>query len=353
MRRQKTCGSRIKQLCFKLSLILFILVLPLSAWALDPIPGKSGFSGFLRLGGGVMTYKSNVVAGNDFLDITDNTITSNTAGADSETQGLPVINGELAYTFASTRTQITLGSQIEDIARLENAQQLGVKQELPDKSLISLGALFTGVPTEVWKDPYLENAPREKTDRESMGLKFAFDNILGSKFEFVYTYRQIDIDDEQGGNSQGLTAAQRKLLERDGDNQKISLFYRFNVDKKHFIEPGISYFDQDRDGDAKSNDGYEIQLTYLYLGDPITFVATGMLGKADFEKEHPIYGQTQENDPYLFGVQAYYKDPFGWKPFETATLSLYCGFSYFYEDANIDFYDTEVGVVDAGIMIRF
>ncbi len=354
MTRKKITGLNIKQRCLGLGLILLVLLFPLSAFALDPIPEKSGFSGFIRLGGGVMKYKSNMVAGNDFLDITDSTITSNTAGPDSDTQGMPTFDGKLAYTFASTRTQLTLGSSIEDIARLENAQQLAVKQELPDKSIISLGALFTGIPSEVWKDPYLTNAEREKTDRESKGAKFAFANILGSKLEFVYSYRKIEIDDEQSGINDGtLTAAERNMLRRDGKNQKASLFYRFNFNKTHILEPGITWFDQDRDGEAFSNDGYEAQLTYLYLGDPITLVATGALGKADFEKENPLYNQTQENDLYLLGLQAYYKDPFGWKPFESATLSLYCGMSYFYEDANIDFYDTELGMVDAGIMIRF
>ena len=294
-----------------------------------------------------------MVAGNDFFDATDETIHSYTQSPDSETQGLPVFNGELAYTFAATRTQLTLGSTIEDIARLENAQQLAVKQELPDKSLMSLGALFSGIPAEVWKDPYLTGTPREKTDRESSGVKFAFDKIIGSGLEFIYTYRKIEIDDEQSGNSTGLTAAERELLRRDGDHHKYNLLYQFNIENTHFIEPAVAYFDQKKDGDAMSNDGYELQLTYLYRSDPITFVATGMLGKADYERENPLYNQTREDDLYLLGVQIYYKEPFGWKPFENAAFSVYCAFSYYYEDANIDFYDTELSMVDAGIMFRF
>lgn len=321
---------------FVLWLTAAILLVPLSASALDPIPTTSGFSGFIRLGAGVMSYKSNMVAGNGFLDVTDNTISSYMDSPESETKFLPVFNGELAYTFASTRTQLTLGSQMEDIARLENAQQLALKQGLPNKSIISLGILFSGIPSETWKDPYLENAGRQETDRDSTGIKFAFDNILGSNLEFVYTYRKIEIDDEQSANSHPLTSAQRQLLKRDGNNHRARLLYRVNFNEIHFIEPGIGYFNQDRDGDAISNDGYEIQLTYFYSGDPISLIVTGMLGKADFEKENPLYGRTQENEVYLLGIQAYYKNPFGWKPFESATLSLYCGATYFYEDANID-----------------
>lgn len=102
-----------------------------------------------------------------------------------------------------------------------------------------------------------------------------------------------------------------------------------------------------------ANDGYEFHLSYFYLGTHLTFVATGMFGNADYDKENPLYGQTREDDLYLFGLQVYYREPFGWKPFKNANFSVYCSFSYYYEDANIDFYDTELNMVDAGVMFRF
>ncbi|MCP3940459.1 MAG: DUF2860 domain-containing protein [Desulfobacteraceae bacterium] len=345
--------KKTKFLSLPFCLALILLLTPLSALALNPIPKDSGFSGFVKLGGGVLHYKGNMVAGNDFVDVSNDTIASVTASPDDETKGSPFFDGEIGYTFASTRTQIILGSHLDDIARLENAQQLAVKQELPDKSLISLGVLFTGVPTEVWKDPYLTNTPRQSTDRDSAGLKFAFDDILGTNFEFIYSYRHIEIDDEQSGNSLALSSAQKDLLKRDGDNNKISLLYRFNIDKRHILEPGVSYLDQDRDGDAMSNDGYEFQLTYLYFGNPISFVATGMVGQADYDKENPIYGQTMDVDSYLLGFQVFYKEPFGWKPFDKAKFSVYCGLAYYNEDANINFYDTRVIKADLGVFFKF
>ncbi len=102
-----------------------------------------------------------------------------------------------------------------------------------------------------------------------------------------------------------------------------------------------------------ANDGYDFQLTYLYIGDPPTIVATGAVGKTDYEKANPIYTKTQEDDTYLMGVQAYYKNPFGWKPFGHKNFSVYCSLSYFYQDANIDFYNTEFTAADVGVMFRF
>lgn len=325
----------------------------LPAAALEPIPKEDGFSGFIRMGGGVLSYSGNMVAGNGMLDVSDETITSLTDSADSETTGVPAFDFEAAYTFARSRTQLFLGSTMEDVARLEAAQQLAVKQELPDKSLVSAGFLFSGIPTEVWQDPYLTGSPRQETDRDSKGAKLAFDRILGTGLQIIYTFRDIDIDEENSGASLGLSLADQDLLVRDGKNHGIEFLYRFNLGQGSFVEPGVKLFDEDRDGDAMSNDGYEVRLTYLYLGNPLSVVLTGSVGKADFDAENPIYNQTREDDLYLFGAQVYYANPFGWKPFGHENFSVYGSFAYYYEDSDINFYDTEVIMADVGVMFRF
>ena len=331
-----------------------VLALAIPAHALDPIPSASGFSGFIRAGGGFLKYKSNLVAGNDFMHLGDKTIDSLTGSPDSETSGLPLVNFELAWTFATSRTQITLGSQLEDIARLEIGQQLAVKQELPDKSIVSAGFLFSGVPSQVWKDPYLTGAPRKRTDRNSYGGRFVFDRILGSNLEFRYSYRSIDIDDEQSGTSlPQLSDYDMRLLRRDGDTHKLDLSYRFSFLEKHRLVPSIGYFKENRDGDAMSNDGGEFQLTYLYLGDPVSVIVNGLIGKADYDKRNPIYGKKQKDDIYGAGVQVYYKNPFGWKPFGQENFSVFVSAFYALIDANIDFYDTEAVAGLAGVLWRF
>jgi hypothetical protein len=91
--------------------------------------------------------------------------------ADSESDVIPVINGELAYTFGSSRTQLFLGNTFEDFIRFEATSQAGLRQELPDKSIVALIYVFTGIPTEVWADPYVVDRDRSKTDRTSSGLR--------------------------------------------------------------------------------------------------------------------------------------------------------------------------------------
>lgn len=338
----------------KTALVIAVLFLFVNvAYALDPIPQEQGFSGFVRAGAGVISYKSNLVAGNRLLDLEEKTIDSLTDKADSEKAGLPSIDYELAWTFADSRTQLTFGTQLEDIARLEFGQQLAVKQELPDKSIIAAGLLLTTIPTEVWKDPYVTGEPRDETDRSSLGGRLVYDRIMGSGFEIKYSYRKIDIDDEESGSFLGLTQDERDLLRRDGNNHAIDLNYRMKFQQRHLVIPSVSYLIRNRDGDAISNEAAIFQMTYIYLGNSLGLVLNGLVGRADYDKTNPIYGKKQEDEMYGANIQVIYRNPFGWKPFGHENFSVYALGSYLLNNANIDFYDTEIMAGIAGVMFRF
>ena len=133
----------------------------------------------------------------------------------------------------------------------------------------------------------------------------------------------------------------------------MDLLYRFNFGQHHRLEPSIAYFNEDLDGDAMCKWGVDFQLTYFYFNAPITLVANGLIGMADYDKRNPIYGKTRDDDRYGAGLQFYYADPFGWKPFGENSFNIYVAGSYFYENADIDFYDTEVVSGSAGVLLRF
>ena len=60
-----------------LPLIAMIILLSLSsAYAIEPIPEESGFSGYLTLGGGYSHVKSNMIAGNAFGNVGNRTVDS-------------------------------------------------------------------------------------------------------------------------------------------------------------------------------------------------------------------------------------------------------------------------------------
>jgi hypothetical protein len=342
---------------YKTLLVLLAMSMLLSlspAYAIEPIPAESGFSGFLSIGGGYNRVKSNMIAGNTFGDVGNRTVDSLTDGPDATSSGSLQFDYDLRYTFASTRTQIFLGTALEDALRYDFANQLGVAQELPGKNLVAAGLLFSTIPTEVWKDPYVLYYKRSRTDRTSTGFRVAWDRIFGSELELQYSYRKIDVDDEYSGFFLGLNPYQRSLLDRNGDAQRAEVLYRFFFDnKKHAIIPAVTYFNYNLDGDAMSNDGFDFQLSYGYNGDAISLVLNGFIGYADYDKRNPIYGKTQEDDHYGASLTAFYHKPFGWQaPFFKKT-SLYFKTGYLESDSNIDFYDTEIFTAGTGLLFRF
>ena len=327
-------------------------------FALEPIPKESGFSGFIAPGFGAIEYKGNMIAGIDRVnvDFGEETTQSLTDEAESKTEGIGVFNFEIGYNFASTRTRLFIGSTLEDFIQFDMAQQLGVRQEIGNLGMMSVGFLFSGIPMKVWKDPYVTNVPRQDTERESSGARFVWDKILNTGLQLQLDFRSIDIDEEQSGTSLGLTSAQRQQLDRNGDMLKGKLEYRFKVAPKHRLAPSFQYSVDDRDGDAMSNDAYNFQLTYLYLGETVNFAGNALFGKAEYDEANPISdfnNQIREDDIYGITATLFYKNPFGWEWFGSDKISFFGTVAYVISDSNIDFYTTELTMGVLGIMYRF
>ena len=105
------------------TLLLGCLVMLLfigQAYAIEPIPEESGFSGFLSIGGGYSRVKSNMIAGNTFGDVGHRSVDSLTDSPDSSSAGSFQFNYDLRYTFASTRTQLFLGTDLKDLIRFDS-----------------------------------------------------------------------------------------------------------------------------------------------------------------------------------------------------------------------------------------
>lgn len=339
---------------FVVSAIAGILLLGANfAAALEPIPEESGFSGFVQPGAGYLWFKSNMVASFFNYDLSKKTTHSLNDSPDSQTTGVVLAPFALRYTFASTRTQFFLGTDLTNLIRFDYSQQLGIKQEIGKLGLLQGGILASGIPAKVWKDPYAVNTNRKETSRQSNGARLVWDRIGGSQLQLQYTYRHIDISSEKSGNSLALTQSQRRRLRRDGDSQEAQVLYRFKLDNRQILAPAFTYTYDDREGSAMKNDAYDFQLTYTYLGDPITFTATGSIGWADYDKKNPIYGKTENDDNYAIQSIVYYKNPWNWRLFGSNPMNFYINAAYAYNNANIDFYDQEAFLATAGVLFRW
>jgi len=284
-----------------------------SAWAqLEPIPKTFGFSGFAQLGVIYLDVESNMVAGNDFYDVGNSTIGSLTASPASSSDVGPLVNFDLRYTFASTRTQLILGNSLEDFLRLDQTTLAGVRQGVSDKSSVSASLVFSSLPAEVWADPYVVNTPRQSVDRTNSGVRLEWDRILDSDFTIQYTYREIDLDSKLSGLTQvGLPLAQASLLNREGNQHAVNVRYAWNFAPRHSLVPTYRYTNFDLDGAAMANDRQSLQLTYVYRGDVVSVVANVDYAKADYDAVNPIYLTTRDDDYYGGSLQVFWHRPFG------------------------------------------
>jgi len=332
-----------------MTLMLGLSVWATSALALDPFPKQAGFSGFFQPSVGYLSIKSNMAAETLGTDLSSKQISSLFAEPGSESSAIVSFPFKLAYTFDSLRTQVFLGTQLEDLATFDLAQQLGVMQDLGSIGVVQVGFLFSSIPTKVWKDPYVVNFPRESTDRNSAGAQLTLDKAFGTNFEFQYSYRNIDIDQELSGQFLGLSVADQKLLDRNGTQHKVSLSYNLKLDAKQRLIPQITYTNNDRDGGAMRNTAIMGQVTYAYLADPATLIINAGYGQSEADKANPIFGKTDESD--LFGASAaiWYKNPWGWQLFGSKPLQLTLSGAYALKDSNIDFYIEEATLVAVGM----
>jgi hypothetical protein len=333
-----------------LALLAGILLLTAPfATALQPVPNESGFSGFFRPGVGYMRYKSNMVASFLGFKLSKRSTDSLYNTPDSESQGIVLLPWALRYTFASTRTQVFLGSEITDLLRFDYSQQLGVKQEVGSFGILQAGLLFSSIPAKVWADPYVANQDRDKAKRKSMGFRLVWDRIVDTDLQLQYTYRNIDIDNERSGQAFGLSPGQRELLKRDGDSHSLEVLYRFTLAEKHRLTPAFTYTYDDRDGSAMKSDVYDFQFTYGYNEDPVTLVLNAFIGWADYDKENPIYLKKQEDDRFGINGQVYYKNPWGWTLLGSDPMRFFVSTAYMDIDSNINFYDQQAFITTVGV----
>ena len=323
------------------------------ATALEPIPKESGFTGFIRPGVGYMRFKSNMVASFLGFDLSEEKIDSLSDSPDSQSTGIALVPFSLEYTFASTRTQLFLGTDLTDLIRFDYSQQFGVKQGIGSFGILQGGILFSGIPAKVWKDPYVVDRNRDETSRTSNGGRLTWDRIFGSQFQLQYTYRKIDISSEKSGDFLGLSNADKKLLERDGDRHVGDVAYRFNFAKRHTLAPAFVYTKDDLDGDAMKSDVYDFQLTYAYLGDTFSFTGNAFIGWADYDEKNPIYDKKQDDDRYGIQGTLYYKNPWNWSLFGSNPMNFYVGAAFADTDSNIDFYDQEAFLTTAGVFFKW
>jgi hypothetical protein len=322
------------------------------AMAIEPIPTTPGWRGFVVVGGGYADLTSNTVAGNNLIEIGQPVISSVAQRPRSDDTFHPVVTGEINYTF-NGGWQAFFGTSIEDAVTLDGATQLGARKDLGSAGILQGGLLFSGIPTQVWADPYAEGVQREETDRDSTGLRLQWDRVLGSALQLTLSYRDISIDTERSGQgvaSVACDAACQDLLRRDGDQYQFDASYLFRLGEgqRHLVRPMVRYTTDDREGDAISGDSYRLQLSYIFLGQGYTVASNVAYGGATQDARNPIFGRKMDANRVAVDTTLFYRLPIDSGRWQAVGSVLWGE-----DDSDVDFHDSEITSVSLGVMYRF
>lgn len=334
--------------------ILFILISQ-SINSQDRIPSTSGVGGFALLGLGYFNVESNlIVKGSPLIgDVGNTNIESIFEKPNSQTAFALPMGGELNYTFSSTRTQLYFGNRLEDLLRLDLILGLGVRQELPDESIIAASFLFTPFELKYWADPYVEGEDRIPTELNFPGLRVRWGSILETGLELTSTTRWYRHDEEKSGDwlisEERLDSKKQTLLNRDGIVWRLQALYRIDVDKQHRFEPAIRYVIDEHDGEAITNKGMSFQLTYIYFSPTFILDFNLLYGFRNFNEVHPVYDETLNLNRWGLALSGF----FPVKRFEGSVLNVLISGEIFQEDVNVDFFDSKIASVNVGVLWRF
>lgn len=330
----------------KLSLFLLTTMGACSAQAeIIKIPKESGFSGFVMAGVGAVEYESNMFKGASDDNSSHNGLNNS---PDSHSSAIPLFGVDLRYTFANSGTQLFFGNLIQDAVRFDFTQQLGIRQQISDMGIVSLGYVFPLMATETWSDPY-QSGHRKETDMKSGGARMAWDQILNSNFNAAYTVRKFDLDKERSGASLAqLTDHERDQLDRNGDTQEFALSYDWNIAPNHVLRPEITFTKGDFDGKAMSYDKTMVQLSYGVTGSQWSLVTNAFGGQVSYDADNPIYGKKADSNEFGLSTTFFWHQLFG-----VNGLSGLVSASYSKSDSDIDFYDAYVSSVGTSLMYRF
>jgi hypothetical protein len=323
-----------------------------AAMAIEPIPETPGWRGFVVVGGGYIDLKSNLVAGNDLIDIGQPTINSVTQRPRSDDTFHPVVTGEINYTFGGG-WQVFFGTSLEDAVTLDGVTQLGARKDLGSAGILQGGLLFSGIPTQVWEDPYAEGVRREETDRDSAGVRLQWDRVLGSAFELTFSYRDISIDTERSGEgvtSVACDAVCQELLRRDGDQYHFDASYLFRLGegRRHLVRPMVRYTIDDRDGEAISGDAYRLQLSYVFLGQGYSVASNLAYGSSSHDARNPIFDARTDSHGVVVDTTLFYR-----LPIESGRWQAVGSVLWGEGDSDVAFHDSEIFMINAGVMYRF
>ena len=334
-------------------LIPILFIVSLQSFSQVGLPETSGIRGFVRPSIGYLNFSSNMVASFLRYDLAARQTKSVLARPESQAMPIFLFPFEVTYTFAKSRTQIILGTQLDDLIRFNLTQQLGVRQQFKNVGVFQLSFLLNGLPTKIWKDPYVANEDRVETPRNSRGVRFIWDLMFNTGLRVQYAVRRMKPGEELSGQWLKLVASDRELLVRNGWLHNIEVLYWIKLKGRQFVAPAVMLIIDAKEGEAMARNAAEIKINYTWIGKQFSFAANSYFGYSLHRGENPIYGKTQEDIYFSLMAMVYYENPWGWKIGNSDPMRFFLSTAIYRSDTNIDFYYKDAFLITGGVFFRW
>lgn len=258
--------------------------------------------------------------------------------------------GTLKYTFASEDKQVFLGNNRSDIALGQFNFELGYRQSLGRNGVVAASILPGLIPHKTWADPFLTGQDRKETDSKVQAIRLKYDNILGSDFSLDLAGGKLKVDDENSGETLGLTDAEKNSLKREGKLFFGKVSHRYMLAPRLFLRSGLSYLKQNADGNAMSKNEYGAEAGIARINRDYTLALNFSYRRAQHDEINPVpnFLKKQRDNRYRVNLAYSYDAPFGWTDWDFVSIA-----GYTYNNSNINFYDEKTLILMAGFSYKF
>lgn len=324
-------------------------MLPLSLLAATavqsaPIASETGLSGEVQPLVGVISSRSNLAVSSD-----QKRIDSLYSLSPSETRAVGGVLGRIDYTVVPRELALYAGTPRSALADGELSLEVGARYLVDRVGLLTAGVIPVTVnDSEVWSDPFVTGTRRDATDVDRRGLRLGLAGIAGTGLSIDYRLYRREIDQERSGQALGLSAADRRLLDREGTEHRFDLNYRLAVTDNLSLTPGVQYRRLDADGAANRGWLVRPQLTASYDIDRWSLSMTGYYGVDRYDARQPIYDEYRDGREMGVVAGVRYAEPFGWSNWSVNAYGVWSE-----RDSDIRFYDQETGLFAVGLGYRF
>jgi len=320
------------------------------AFAQEPLPKSSGFSGYIEILGAYISTNSQLNTDNDNRK-TDSLDDS----GERVNKFRPLPLGLIRYTFAEQRIQLFMGVLPENVAQGQFQVEAGARHVLSNGTGLLVSVIpMTPLEQKTWKDPFVVGQNRKRTDVSSYGVKLAVENILGSGFTLKYGWARQTIDDEESGTfllsqpDSTLSPDDLDDLDRDAHFHRLTTQYSIQIAPRMRLTPILKYTRSDADGDANSYHALTPELSFTYFGNQLQASVNVSANTEWYDSKHPVFDKTRrEFKPGLFAILGY-KGPFGFKNFRIDWFN-----AFLKSNSNIDFYNSSNFITAVGLGYSF